>query len=52
MHNRVCMYFVLLEYLRAMFNVTYSEKGSIHRPAEEQAYIIFFVDFLDECKGQ
>ncbi len=38
------------EYLKNLFSVKYSDKGSVYRPAEEQTYINY-VDFLDECEG-
>ena len=51
-HSRLlldtCIY---VESLKALFDVRFSEKGCIYRLPEEQTYI-FFVDFLDECKGQ
>lgn len=39
-----------LENIKSLFTVIYSDKGSMLRSAEEQAYL-FFVDFLDACKG-
>lgn len=31
--------------------VEFSERGSIHRPLEEQTYV-FFKEFLEECEGR
>ena len=41
----------MLESIKELITVKYSEKGSRFRGKEEQAYI-FFVDFLDECMGE
>ena len=30
--------------------VEFSERGTIHRPLEEQTYV-FFKEFLEECEG-
>ena len=40
-----------LESLKEVFTlVKFSERGTVHRPLEEQTYI-FFKEFLDKCEG-
>ena len=46
-----CVLSCLSERIKSLFSVIYSDRGSIFRDAEEQAYL-FFVDFLDACKGK
>ena len=41
----------ILDNLMALFTIKYIEKGSNHRPHQEQAFIHFH-DFLDECAGK
>lgn len=43
---KICLQLLFAETLKTIF----SEKGSLYRPAEEQAYVNY-VDFLDECEG-
>ena len=40
----------LLEKLKSLFTVKYSEEGHNRREAELQAWV-HFCDFLDECEG-
>ena len=48
----LCTYhnILIIDYLKDLFRVTYSEEGCIKRPLEEQTWI-HFCDFLDECEG-
>ena len=36
--------------IKAMFNIVYSDLGTIHRAREEQTFI-YISDFFDECEG-
>ena len=49
MHIRRIIHF--LESIKELVVVNFSQKGSVLRPLEEQAYI-YFTDFLDECVGE
>ena len=40
----------LIEYIKGLFKIKFSDKASQYRSAEEAAYINF-VDFLDQCEG-
>jgi len=41
---------LIIDDMRSLFKVNFSEKGSNYRPLEEAAYI-FFIDFMEECAG-
>ena len=40
----------MIDKIKALFSVIFSEKGSVSRQIQERAYM-FFVNFLDECYG-
>ncbi len=45
----ICIF--ISESIKEVFTmVEFSERGTIHRPLEEQTYV-FFKEFLEECEG-
>ena len=39
-----------VEYFQSNFRLSFSERGSTRRTAEEAAYV-YVMDFLDSCEG-
>ena len=51
MHNRLnIIVSAIIEDVKKLFLIEYSEVGSLSRHKEEQAWILF-CDFLDDCES-
>ena len=42
---------MIADYIRRMFTeIRYSEVGTTERTKEEQSFMFFFIDYLDDCE--